>query len=128
MVVADASVVIDVLVGEAWAASQLAESWVAAPHLVDAEVGHVLRRRVRLGMLSAKPAVAALKDLSELELLRYEHTGLLSRSWELRDSLSFYDALYVALAESLDVPLLTYDTRLATAPGVLTTVQVLPRG
>jgi predicted nucleic acid-binding protein len=126
--VADASVLVDVLVGEGRAATHLAESWVAVPHLVDAEVGHVIRRHVHRGRLSADRGGEALADLAALELLRYDHVGLLARGWELRDNLSFYDGLYVALAEWLDAPLLTHDARLAGAPGVLATVHVLPVG
>jgi predicted nucleic acid-binding protein len=50
-------------------------------------------------------------------LHRYPHDFLLPRVWELRESLTAYDAVYVALAEALDAPLLTCDRRLATAPG-----------
>jgi predicted nucleic acid-binding protein len=47
------------------------------------------------------------------------------RAWELRTNLSADDALYVALAEQLDAPLLTADARLAKAPGLRCPVEVL---
>jgi predicted nucleic acid-binding protein len=89
-----------------------------APHLVDAEVGHVLRRGVLAGELSASAARGALEDLADLPLRRASHRGLLSRAWALRENLSFYDGLYVALAERLSAKLLTLDGGIAGAPGV----------
>lgn len=45
--------------------------------------------------------------------------GLLSRrAWVLRPNLTTYDASYVALAEFLDVTLVTLDRRIGRAPGV----------
>jgi predicted nucleic acid-binding protein len=96
-----------------------------APHLVDAEVGHVIRRAVSFRELSPERGRAALVDLSELPLKRIAHVGLLGRAWELRANLSFYDALYVALAEGLELPLLTLDARLGAAPGHRARVDVL---
>jgi predicted nucleic acid-binding protein len=93
-----------------------------APHLVDAEVGHVLRRETLAGELAPTAARAALEDLSDLPLRRASHRGLLGRAWALRENLTFYDALYVALAERLRATLLTLDGRLAAAPGVKASV------
>ena len=89
----------------------------AAPHLVDAEVGHALRRAVRERAATEGRARAALADLADMPLVRVGHSGLIRRAWELRENLSFYDGLYVALAEGLDVPLVTLDARLAGATG-----------
>jgi predicted nucleic acid-binding protein len=89
-----------------------------APHLVDAEVGHVLRRGVLADELSAAAARTALEDLADLPLRRASHRGLLPRAWALRKNLSFYDGLYVALAERLSATLLTLDGGIASAPGV----------
>jgi predicted nucleic acid-binding protein len=96
-----------------------------APHLVDAEVGHVLRRAVLRGELRGAIARAALQDLADLPLRRAAHIGLLERAWALRGNLSFYDALYIALAERLRMPLVTLDAALEAAPGVRTAIQVL---
>jgi predicted nucleic acid-binding protein len=93
-----------------------------APHLVDAEVGHVLRREALAGELGVAAARAALEDLADLPLRRASHRGLLARAWALRENLSFYDALYVALAERLRATLLTLDGRIAGAPGVKASV------
>jgi predicted nucleic acid-binding protein len=58
-----------------------------------------------------------LQDLADFPLYRYSHVPLLPRIWELRHSLSAYDAAYVALAEALDAPLVTRDRRLAASSG-----------
>jgi predicted nucleic acid-binding protein len=43
----------------------------------------------------------------------------------LRDAVRGWDAMYVALAEALDVPLVTVDVRLAGAPGPTCAIEVL---
>src|SRR5437762_2528893 len=68
---------------------------------------------------------AALEDLVALPLSRYPHDFLMSRVWDLRANMSAYDAVYVALAEALDAPLLTRDRRLAKAPGHRARVEVV---
>ena len=87
----------------------------AAPHLVDAEVLGVLRRAHRRGELDGTSARQALDDLESWPAMRVDHRPLLQRAWQLRDSLSAPDALYVALAEALDATLLTLDQRLGRA-------------
>lgn len=89
-----------------------------APHLADIEVVQALRRYVREGDIDAEGAAAALDDFRALDLQRHAHEPLLERVWELRQNLSAYDAVYVALAEVLDVILLTCDGPLSRAPGL----------
>jgi predicted nucleic acid-binding protein len=86
-----------------------------APHLVDAEVGHVLRRLVAAGELDSADAENALVDLADLPLRRSPHTWLLDSAWRLRSNVSFYDALYLALAQELELAIVTLDARLARA-------------
>ena len=88
------------------------------PHLADIEVVQALRRYVREGEIEANAAEVALTDLRDLDLQRHAHEPLLERVWELRKNLTAYDAVYVALAEVLDVELLTCDRRLSQAPGM----------
>ena len=88
-----------------------------APHLLDVEVAQVLRRYAGNGEIDDERGRAALADLADFPLRRYPHDFLLPRVWDLRRNLTAYDAVYVALAEALDAPLLTCDRRLATAPG-----------
>jgi predicted nucleic acid-binding protein len=86
-----------------------------APHLIDTEVLHALRRLLRRGQISAERAHDARTDFAELTLVRYPHEPLNDRVWELRDNLTAYDATFVALAEALGVLLITCDARLAAA-------------
>lgn len=130
MPVLDASALVEYLAGgehaDAVRRRLLAgESRLWAPHLIDAEVGHVLRRGLLAGELSDRSARAALEDLLDLPLQRAAHVGLLERAWALRKNVSFYDGLYVALAERLDLPLITLDARLAAAPGVRVDVDLI---
>ena len=88
-----------------------------APHLIDLEVGQVLRRLVREGALSAKRGDEAVQDLLDLRMTRYPHFILLPRIWDLRHNLSAYDAAYLVLAERLRCTLITRDARLGAASG-----------
>lgn len=118
--IVDASVVVEYLsrgTGAEDARRAMEPGGLAAPHLLDAEVGHALRAHVRSGLLDAGDAVVAIHDLADMGIERVGHGGLLRRAWALRDNLSFYDGLYVALAETLDTPIVTFDARLAAAPG-----------
>ena len=130
MPVVDASVLVEYLAGgehSDQARGRLVEGTEAlwAPHLIDAEVGHVLRRAVIAGELRPARARGALHDLIDMPVRRAGHIGLIERAWALRANLSFYDGLYVALAELLSMPLLTLDRRLAGVPGIRSEVQVL---
>jgi predicted nucleic acid-binding protein len=96
-----------------------------APHLLDVEVAQVLGRYVRDRKITAQRGQEALEDLRDLPLSRYPHDFLLPRVWELRATLTAYDAVYVALAELLDAPLLTCDGKIASAPGHDAIVEVI---
>jgi predicted nucleic acid-binding protein len=96
-----------------------------APHLVDVEVPQGLRRLVRAGEVSPDRAADALTDLAALDLHRHAHLDLLTRAWKLRENITAYDAMYVALAEALDAPMVTCDTPLAQAPGHRARVEVV---
>lgn len=79
------------------------------------EIAAVLRRGLRSGRLGEERARQALEDYRDLPLVRHGHLPLLGRALALRENLSAYDAVYVALAEGLDGSLLTADERLARA-------------
>jgi predicted nucleic acid-binding protein len=85
--------------------------------LLDVEVAQVVRRYAANGEIDVERGRMALADLADLPLHRYPHDFLLPRVWDLRNNLTAYDAMYVALAEVLDAPLLTRDKRLAASPG-----------
>jgi predicted nucleic acid-binding protein len=99
----------------------------AAPHLIDVEFLHALRRLVLGRQLGDDRAADARDDFAALVIARYEHTLVADRVWELRHGLTAYDATFVALAELLEVPLVTCDARLARAPGHHATVELFQR-
>jgi predicted nucleic acid-binding protein len=99
-----------------------------APHLLDVELLHALRRLVLGGQLSEDRAADARDDFADLTVARYDHVVLADRTWALRHNLTAYDASFVALAELLDVPLVTCDARLASAPGHRATVELYQGG
>ena len=119
--VVDATVVASALVDGGregtWAAEQLASGPLAAPHHMPVEVASVLRRAVRHGEISQDAAALALQDLRDLRITLFPFAPFARRVWALRDNVSAYDAWYVALAEALDIPLVTLDVRLGRAPG-----------
>jgi predicted nucleic acid-binding protein len=96
-----------------------------APHLFDVEVVQALRRLVRTGAVLPDRAREAIEDLSGIAVLRHSHIDLLGRAWELREHLTAYDAMYVALAEALDAPLVTCDGPLGATPGHAARIEVV---
>lgn len=122
MLVVDASALVPALAddgpdGDA-ARARLRGHSLVAPELLDLEATSVIRRLLRAGQLDVRRAELALTDLVELPLRHAPHRPLLARCWELRQNVTIYDAAYIALAELLDVVLLTADARLAKAPGL----------
>jgi predicted nucleic acid-binding protein len=120
--VVDASAILELLLGteraERVAARVLTpEERVDAPYLLDVEVAEALRRLVYLDELTAVRAEQALDDFASLVIEQHSHRDLLPRMWQLRDSLTAYDAAYVALGEALDTPVLTCDAKLSRAHG-----------
>ena len=129
MIVVDASVLAVALADDGQdgdhARARLRGEQLTAPDLVDLEVASVWRRQIRDGAMDARRAALALADLAALPLRRAAHKALLARCWELRDNLTIYDASYVALAEALEVTLLTGDGRLARSAGPRCPIEVL---
>jgi predicted nucleic acid-binding protein len=121
VLVVDSSAVLDALAARDPApglVERLAEDGdLHAPHLIDTEILHALRRLLRRRQITAERAYDARTDFADLTLVRYPHEPLNDRVWELRENLTAYDATFVALAEALDAPLITCDARLAAAPG-----------
>lgn len=122
LVVVDASTVVAALVDTGpdgrWAEHVLLAGDLAAPQLMPAEVGNVLRRAALAGQISADAATLAYADLQALRIDLFPYEPFAERIWELRANVTTYDAWYVALAEYLDCPLATLDQRLARAPGI----------
>ena len=128
MLVVDASAIAELLVGTRLALpvrTALGDHGLHAPHLLSIEVTSAVRTLVRRGAIGLPDAERAVRELGQLGIEWYQHEPFLTRCLELRELLSAYDALYVALAETLDAPLLTCDRKLAGAAGHRATVVVV---
>lgn len=130
MNVLDASLLIEILVatplGIRLAAKVLTgDGLLHVPHLLDVEVAQAVRRLTLSGGLDRQRAEAALNVLTDLPLVRHGHVPYISRIWELRFSMTAYDAAYIALAEGLGAVLLTCDGRLARSHGHRARVKLL---
>lgn len=114
MIVLDASALLEVLL-QTSAAEPIADrifdpdETLHAPHLLDVEIGQVLRRYALSGEIDADRGREALNDLEDLALERHPHDSLMPRIWALRTNLTAYDASYLALAEALGATLVTCD-------------------
>ena len=130
LVVVDASAVVAALTdaGPAgtWVAAAIADRALAAPDLMPTETVSVFRRLERTSRLSTAEAALAHTDLLALPVDLWPYSVLGRRAWELRGSVTTYDATYVALAELLDVSLVTLDQRLATAASKTAEVETPP--
>jgi predicted nucleic acid-binding protein len=120
--VVDASVLIAALVdagphGE-WAEDVLAGGGLHAPELARVEATIILRRLERAKEITAPEANAAQEDLMQLSLELFSFDPFADRVWELRHTITSYDAWYVAVAEALKLPFATLDERLCKAKGV----------
>ena len=127
MIVVDASAALSALLNDGPARRALAGEQLHVPHLIDSEVANALRRGVATSLIEPSDAWAALDRWRRLGMSRYSVLHLLERVWELRENPSAYGASCVALAESLDCPLLSADVRLSQAPGLRCAVTVVPR-
>lgn len=88
-----------------------------APSFAVVEASQASRRLEAHGLMDAGRADRSFEAIRALRLTRHDPASLLLRAWALRHTLTSYDAVYVALAESLRAPLLTCDARLARSHG-----------
>lgn len=128
--VIDASVLANALADEAEAGERARDALrhadaLFAPDLIDVETAAVFRKHWRMGTLSSGRYRDSLRSLRDLSLERVPSLHLLERGYELRENVSSYDAVYVALAEVLECEFLTGDRRLAAAPGIRCAIRVL---
>jgi len=98
-----------------------------APDVVHFEVFSTMRRRTLRGELTAAGGASALGQLGSLPIETARTAPLLQAAWRLRDRCSSADALYVALAQRTDEPLLTTDVGLGRAARAIG-VEVLTLG
>jgi predicted nucleic acid-binding protein len=116
--VVDASALIELLSGSPRAAAVAAAVRAGdaiAPELLDVEALAGIRRLERIGRISPDLGEELVDAVARAPIRRHRHRLLLQRSWRLRHNLTAYDALYVALAELTESPLVTADRRLASA-------------
>jgi predicted nucleic acid-binding protein len=127
VIVVDASTAVTALLNDGPARKTLAMQPLHAPYLIDSEVASVIRRQVLANRVGAADGWNALQTWQRIGVSRYPIHGLLQRIWELRENVTAYDASYIAVAESLNCPLVTADRRLGNAAGLRCLVTVLPR-
>jgi predicted nucleic acid-binding protein len=129
VIVVDASVIVAALADDGpdgdHARSRLRGERLAAPNVIDLEVVSAWRRLAAAGDLDPRRAELAMADLYALSLDRVPHGPLLERCWDLRLNLTVYDAAYVAVAELLEVTLVTADAALTSAPGVRCALELM---
>jgi predicted nucleic acid-binding protein len=124
LIVLDSSAAVDYLLGleplRSWVERQLDEArWsLHVPHVFDVEVVNVVRKLVLSGKIARVQGAERVSQLSDFPLRRYPHVQLLDRVWELHPTVTPADACFVALAEALDMPLVTTDRRLGRASGL----------
>jgi predicted nucleic acid-binding protein len=128
VIVVDTSAVIGVLAGRPEAPGLAdrvrGDGDLHAPHLLDVEFQHALRRLVVSGAISDDRAADARVDFADLTIVRYPHISLADRMWELRQNVTAYDAAFLALAETLGAPLITCDIRLSRVRGYTAAVEL----
>lgn len=100
-----------------WVSAEIDGAFLAAPDLAMAETANVLRRYELSGRLEQVEATLAHEQLLVLPLQLWPYEAVALRAWELRRTVTSYDASYVALAELMDADLVTLDQRLARASG-----------
>ncbi|MGI8947480.1 MAG: type II toxin-antitoxin system VapC family toxin [Ornithinimicrobium sp.] len=125
----DTSAVVDYLLGQS-SAGQVkeiidAEGGSAAPDIVVSETLSALRRLVARSVIRPYRAGQAVSDLGDISVALFPTLAFRERAWRFRDNMTAADALFVALAEALDEPLVTKDHRLATATRRHTGVRVV---
>ena len=119
--VVDASAIVDLLLGNDLGVAvrrRLAGHALHAPGHLDAEVLSALGRLLRAGDIEEGDVESRLQGLAAAPIQRHGVGDLLIASWARRHQLRLVDALYVQLAVSLDLPLVTTDRRLRDAPAV----------
>ena len=121
MIVVDSSVLVAALLVDrqfgAWAADAVAGADLGAPSLAAFEAANIVRRHVAAGLVDARIAEAAHRDLALLVVEYWPYQAVATRCWELRENMTIYDAAYVAVAEATESPLYTLDQRMTTASG-----------
>jgi predicted nucleic acid-binding protein len=121
MIIVDSSGLVAALLADhdfgVWAAQTVAGSDLGAPSIAAFEGANIVRRHAAAGLIDARVAAAAHRDLALLTVEYWPYHAVAARCWELRHNLTIYDAAFVAMAEATESPLYTLDQRLAAASG-----------
>ncbi len=116
--IVDASAVVDVLIDAPAAGairSRLRRNELHAPAHIDAEVLSAIGRHHRAGRFSANAASSRLEMFQRMPIRRHQLSPLLLEAWSRRHNLRLADALYAALSDRLQIPVLSTDRRLVAA-------------
>jgi predicted nucleic acid-binding protein len=121
MIIVDSSVLVAAFLADRdfglWAARTVAGFELGAPSIAAFEGANIIRRHAAAGLVDARLAAAAHRDLALLTVEYWPYHAVAARCWELRHNLTIYDAAFVAMAEATQSPLYTFDQRLAAASG-----------
>ena len=118
MIVIDSSAVVHALIAanvDPKLLALVADEPLHAPHLLDYEVTSSLRGLTLGAKLTGERGKEALDGYAAFTIERYDVSGLLEPIWRLRNNFTVYDASYIILAQALDCPLVTSDTKLLPA-------------
>ena len=129
MIVVDASIILHLLIDPetdiaVWNKVNNAGQLIA-PHIIDLEIISGIRRHLRIGTFDQIRADQAISDMKDFKIDRRPIIENIQRIWELRNNVTPYDASYLSLAESLKLPLLTRDKKLANAAAAHTKVELI---
>jgi predicted nucleic acid-binding protein len=109
---------VDLLVGSDHASSieaHVHDAELHAPEHFDAEVLSALGRLHRASQLTTRQVTERIKLVASSPIVRNPIAPLLTGAWRRRGNLRLVDALYVELANQLDMLIVTTDRGLASA-------------
>jgi predicted nucleic acid-binding protein len=120
-VVVDSSVLVAALLDTdsdgCWAENIVEGNALYAPELAPVEATNILRRLELAKKITTLEANGAHEDLMQLDIELFPFAPFADRIWQLRPTVTSYDAWYVSVAEAIGFPVATLDVRLARAPG-----------
>ena len=128
MIVIESSAMVDALVDDPAnpnLLALLADEELHAPALLDFEVASALRGHMLGGKLDPVRLDQAVEDFSAFQIERHQMTSLLGHMLDLRENFTVYDAAYLVLAQALEAPVVSADTKLKEATRLGIKVQIV---